>query len=62
MAGSSVRTDGRFQLAVYAAIALISALMMGLMITQLQSSTIRWAASLLLVGMLLTIAYLAIEL
>lgn len=62
MAESAVRTDKRFQLLVYGALALLATAVMGISIAVHETSTIRWAATLLLVGILVTIAALALEL
>lgn len=62
MAESAVRTDKRFQLMVYGGIAVLSALIMGTSLAFLHDSTIFWAAAILLVGLLVTIAFLALEL
>ena len=62
MAESTVRTDKSFQLIVYGVIAVVAAAMMGAMALVLETSTIRWAGLLVLIGLLVAIAFLALEL
>lgn len=62
MAESAVRTDKRFQLMVYGAIAVITTVVMGISLSVTHMPTIRWASALLLIGMLATIVFLAVEL
>lgn len=62
MSEAATRTDDRFLYMVYGGLALAATVLMGGVITMLHTETIRWAASLFLIGFLVAIAYLAIEL
>ena len=62
MAESATRTDKRFQLTVLGILALAATVMMGAMSIILETDTIRNAGLLLLAFILITIAYLAVDL